>query len=54
MGRRKAAFIKIIIGLDMVHANTLNTLSDELGLTYSEVISYLIDCYRKTNISHGT
>lgn len=46
MGRRKVVYKRLIIGLDLIHTNTLDAMSDALGLTYSEVISYLMDYYQ--------
>ena len=37
---------RFLIGLDKIQANTLVAMSNALGLTYSEVVSYLMDCYQ--------
>lgn len=37
---------RFLIGLDIVQANTLVAMSNALGLTYSEVVAYLMDRYQ--------
>lgn len=46
MGRRKMYDRRFLIGLDLVQANTLVAMSNALGLTYSEVVAYLMDWYQ--------
>lgn len=46
MGRRKMYKRRFLIGLDEVQAQTLVDMSNALGLTYSEVVGYLMHCYQ--------
>ena len=46
MGRQKKVHKRFLIGLDKVQAQTLKDMSNALGLTYSEVVSYLMDYYQ--------
>lgn len=46
MGRRKLYSRRFLIGLDRYQANTLVAMSNVLGLSYSEVVSYLMDYYQ--------
>ena len=46
MGRQKKVHKRFLIGLDKVQAQTLQGMSNALGLTYSEVVSYLMDYYQ--------
>lgn len=42
MGRKKLYKRRFLIGLDTVQSQNLIDMSNALGLTYSEVIGYLI------------
>lgn len=46
MGRRKLYNRRFLIGLDECQANTLVAMSHVLGLSYSEVVSFLMDYYQ--------
>ena len=46
MGRRKIYSRRFLIGLDKVQAQTLVNMSNALGLTYSEVVGFLMDNYQ--------
>lgn len=46
MGRRKLYSRRFLIGLDECQANTLVAMSNVLGLTYSEVVAYLMNWYQ--------
>lgn len=46
MGRKKIYKKRYLIGLDEVQANNLEGMSKLLGLTYSEVVSMLMDYYQ--------
>lgn len=46
MGRKKRYDKRFLIGLDHVQARTLENMARVLGLTYSEVVSYLMDYYQ--------
>ena len=46
MGRRKMYERRFLIGLDKVQAQTLVDMSNALGLTYSEVVGFLMDHYQ--------
>lgn len=46
MGRRKLYKRRFLIGLDIVQSQTLVDMSNALGLTYSEIVSFLIDWYQ--------
>lgn len=46
MGRPKKYYKRFLIGLDKVQANTLEAMSKVLGLSYSDVVSYLMDVYQ--------
>lgn len=37
---------RFLIGLDRVQSQTLVDMSNALGLTYSEVVGYLMDYYQ--------
>lgn len=37
---------RFLIGLDRIQARTLENMSNALGLSYSEVVSYLMDYYQ--------
>ena len=37
---------RFLIGLDKVQAQTLVDMSNALGLTYSEVVGYVMDYYQ--------
>lgn len=47
MGRRKLYKRRFLIGLDKVQAQTLVDMSNVLGLTYSEIIGFLMDYYQR-------
>lgn len=42
MGRRKTVFKRYLIGLDEIQSNTLEGMANLTGMTYSEVVSYLM------------
>lgn len=46
MGRRKLYSRRFLIGLDKVQAQTFVNMSNALGLTYSEVVGFLLDNYQ--------
>lgn len=46
MGRRKLYHKRYLIGLGTLQANTLEAMASGTALTYSEVVSYLIDYYQ--------
>lgn len=46
MGRRKKYERRFLIGLDKAQAQTLMAMSYHLGLTYSEVVGYLMNYYQ--------
>ncbi len=46
MGRRKLYSRRFLIGLDRVQAQNLVDMSNALGLTYSEVVGYLMHYYQ--------
>ena len=46
MGRRKIYSRRFLIGLDRVQAQNLVDMSKALGLTYSEVVGYLMLYYK--------
>lgn len=46
MGRKKIYKRRFLIGLDSIQADNLVRMSQVLGLTYSEVVSYLMDYYQ--------
>lgn len=46
MGRRKLYSRRFLIGLDRVQAQNIVDMSNALGLTYSEVVGYLMDYYQ--------
>lgn len=46
MGRRKLYKKRFLIGLDWVQSQTLVDMSNSLGLTYSEVVGFLMDYYQ--------
>lgn len=46
MGRKRRVHKRFLIGLDLVQARTLENMARVLGLTYSEVVSYLMDYYQ--------
>lgn len=46
MGRPKIYYKRILIGLDDYQAKNLDSMSKMLGMTYSEIISYLMDLYQ--------
>ena len=46
MGRKKKYERRFLIGLDEYQANTLVVMSNVLGLTYSEVVGYLMNYYQ--------
>lgn len=52
MGRRKLYSRRFLIGLDRVQVQNLVDMSNALGLTYSEVVGYLLSYYQlgKTNL----
>ena len=45
MGRRKKYSRRFLIGLDKIQAQTIVNMAEAQGLTYSEVIGYMIDRY---------
>lgn len=46
MGRKKLYKKRFLIGLDKYQAEQLVSMGNLLGLTYSEVVSYLLDYYQ--------
>lgn len=46
MGRKKQYHKRFLIGLDKIQATTLEGMAAGMALTYSEVISYLMDYYQ--------
>lgn len=46
MGRKKMYKKRFLIGLDNIQANTLVNMARVSGLTYSEVVSLLLDYYQ--------
>lgn len=46
MGRKKIYKKRYLIGLDEVQSNNLEGMAKLLGLTYSEVVSMLMDYYQ--------
>lgn len=46
MGRKKIYKRRFLIGLDEYQANTLEAMSNALGLSYSEVVSLLMKWYQ--------
>lgn len=46
MGRRKTVFKRYLIGLDEIQSNTLEGMANLTGMTYSEVVSYLMTKYQ--------
>lgn len=46
MGRRERYDKRFLIGLDHVQARALENMARVLGLSYSEVVSYLMDYYQ--------
>lgn len=46
MGRKKMYEKRFLIGLNRIQARTLENMARVLGLTYSEVVSYLMDYYQ--------
>lgn len=46
MGRKKIYKRRFLIGLDAIQSDNLVRMSQVLGLTYSEVVSYLMDYYQ--------
>ena len=46
MGRKKLYHKRYLIGLDVIQATTLEGMAAGLGLSYSEVIGYLMDYYQ--------
>lgn len=46
MGRKKIYKRRFLIGLDAIQSDNLVRMSNMLGLTYSEVMSYLMDYYQ--------
>lgn len=46
MSRHKTVHKRFLIGLNRVQAQTLVDMSNALGLTYSEVIGYVLDYYQ--------
>lgn len=46
MGRKKQYERRFLIGLDRVQSQTLVDMSNALGLTYSEVVGFLMKHYQ--------
>lgn len=46
MGRKKVYERRFLIGLDRIQAQNLVDMSNALGLTYSEVVGFLIKFYQ--------
>lgn len=46
MGRKKVYERRFLIGLDRIQSQNLVDMSNVLGLTYSEVVSFLIKYYQ--------
>lgn len=46
MGRKKRYYKRYLIGLDVIQAATLEGMAAGLALSYSEVVSYLMDYYQ--------
>lgn len=46
MGRKKVYKRRFLIGLDDIQSQNLVDMSNALGLTYSEVIGFLIKFYQ--------
>lgn len=46
MGRKKRYYKRYLIGLDVIQATTLEGMAAGLAMTYSEVVSYLMDYYQ--------
>ena len=46
MGRKKTVFKRYLIGLDETQSNTLEGMANLSGMTYSEVVSLLLDYYQ--------
>jgi len=46
MGRKKRYYKRYLIGLDTIQATTLEGMAAGLALSYSEVVSYLMDYYQ--------
>ena len=46
MGRRKLYHKRYLIGLGTLQANTLEAMASGMALSYSEVVSYLMDYYQ--------
>ena len=42
MGRKKTIYKRYLIGLDKTQSNTIESMAILTGMTYSEVVSYLI------------
>lgn len=45
MGRRKTVHKRYLIGLDEAKSNTLESMANLSGMTYSGIVSYLLDYY---------
>ena len=46
MGRKKTVHKRYLIGLDETQSNTLEGMSNLTRMTYSEVVSYLMNYYQ--------
>lgn len=53
MGRKKLYQKRFLIGLDAIQAANLMRMSCTLGLTYSEVVGYLMDYYQLGSGEHS-
>lgn len=46
MGRKKLYTKRFLIGLDKYQTEQLMSMSNLLGLTYSDIVSFLLDYYQ--------
>lgn len=46
MGRKKTVHKRYLIGLDETQSNTLEGMANLSGMTYSGIVSYLLDYYQ--------
>lgn len=46
MGRQKRVHKRVLIGLDWYDWQVIGTMSENMCMTYSEVVSYLIRYYQ--------
>lgn len=49
MGRKRIYERRFLIGLDRIQSQSLVGMSNALGLTYSEVVSFLLKFYQLHN-----